>query len=356
MSDNPHQQQQQQQQAWQNYYAYQQQYYAQQPPAYPFAAPPYQQWNPTNPPGTTPLSPPVAQAYNTPAPPPPKRPRTEVTDHSYHCDVCELTLESQVALAAHLKSHTVCTDCTFTASPKLVKAHHAAVHGKFRGNGFKTISVAIPGCKVQRYRICVGNHPDDVKKWIADRRKKFPRQQQQQQRPEAAKDESKLSGLLDGYGSSSEEEDVKPAKVESKVDAHPHTAVSKVDPCQIISNTDPSKIAPTTNNSANYRSQTCRYFARTGTCRNGDECTFLHVRANHNTSNSTSLQGQSQREQNRRNIGNHNNKANTKKSGTTTLLRTLLQSDANRETTLTLQLLQYIVDCNFLQKAQPEQP
>jgi hypothetical protein len=352
MSDNP---QQQQQQAWHNYYAYQQQYYAQQPPAYPFAAPPYQSWNPINAAGTPqPMTPPMEQAYSAPALPPPKRPRTEVTDHSYHCDVCELTLESQISLAAHLKSHTVCTDCTFTASPKLVKAHHAAVHGKFRGNGFKTISVAIPGCKVQRYRICVGNHPDDIKKWIADRRKKFPRQQPLH-KPAAAKDESHLSGLLDGYGSSSEDDEVQPAKAESKVDANPQIAESKVDTRLLVSNVDEPKIATAICNSANYRSQTCRYFARTGTCRNGDECTFRHERANQNASNSVSLQSQPQREQNRRNIGNHNKKTNSKTTGTTSLLRSLLQSDAKRETTLTLQLLQYIVDCNFLQKAQPEQ-
>ena len=359
MSDNGQhlQQQQQQQQAWQNYYAYQQQYYAQQPPVYPFAPPTYQQWNPITSLGSLPPPPPtqpISLAYSTQATYPPKRPRTEVADHSYHCDVCELSLESQIALAAHLKSHIVCSDCTFTASPKLVKAHHAAVHGKFRGNGFKTITVAIPGCKVQRYRICVGNHPEDVKKWIADRRKKFPRQQRPE--PVAAKDESQFSGLLDGYGSSSEDEAVKPVNLESKAAVTLKTAESQQVPSQ-ASNGDQTNIATktssastaaaNTDNAPNYRSQTCRYFARTGTCRNGDNCTFRHEGANHSTRN-TSLNSTpvQQRDPKRQKMGN------MKKTGTT-LLQKLLQSDANREAALTLQLLQYIVDCNFLQKTQP---
>jgi len=33
----------------------------------------------------------------------------------------------------------------------------------------------VPGCPIQRFRICVGDHPDDVQKWIEDRKRKFPR-------------------------------------------------------------------------------------------------------------------------------------------------------------------------------------
>jgi hypothetical protein len=40
-----------------------------------------------------------------------------------------------------------------------------------------------------------------------------------------------------------------------------------------------------------------------------------------------------------------------KKAGkSSTLLKKLLKSDTDREMTLTLQLLRYIVDCNFLQE------
>ena len=234
------------------------------------------------------------------------------------------------------------------------------MHGKFRGNGFKTISVAIPGCKVQRYRICVGNHPEDVKKWIEDRRKKFPRQQ----RPVAVKEnagESQLGGLLDGYGSTSEEEEgEKPVNLESKPVSNPGTADCTLDTSRFSdgeqaknATTTTTTSATTTTNAANYRSQTCRYFARTGTCCNGDKCTFLHERANNNSNNNNNnnapmltLREHHQREPKRRTMGNNN-----KKNGTT-LLQTLLQNDARREATLTLQLLRYIVDCNFLQKTQ----
>ena len=93
------------------------------------------------------------------------------------CKACNITLESEKALKGHRKSHVKCSDCPFEGSPKIVKAHYQAKHGKFSGSGFKTVTVAVPGCRVQKFKICVGNRPEDIQKWIEERKKRFPRSQ-----------------------------------------------------------------------------------------------------------------------------------------------------------------------------------
>lgn len=265
-----------------------------------------------------------------------------------------------MAYTAHVKSHTTCTECSFAASPKLVKAHHSSVHGKFKGNGFKTVTVAIPGCKVQRYRICVGNHPDDIKKWIADRRKNFPRRSVSIPIEETKTTtittsttktsvESHFGGLLDGYGSSSSDEEPphkvleEPTRQKLTQKLNDETMIEKSHDSASNNGTSSASVN-INNNNAKFRTQMCRYFARTGTCRNGDKCTFQHERSNSNNNNSP-----------KSNLSSTTPQMGKKTAGkTSTLLKKLLKSDADREMTLTLQLLRYIVDCNFLQEQRDE--
>lgn len=225
-----------------------------------------------------------------------------------------------------------------------MKAHHSSVHGKFKGNGFKTVTVAIPGCKVQRYRICVGNHPDDVKKWIADRRKNFPRRSGLiPVEGGQTTVESHFGGLLDGYGSSSSEGEPpskvleEPKGIELTQKLNDETTIGK---SHDSTSNNCITGASVNSNNAKFRTQMCRYFARTGTCRNGDKCTFQHERFSRNNNNSPQS-----------NLTSTTPQMGKKKAGkSSTLLKKLLKSDTDREMTLTLQLLRYIVDCNFLQE------
>jgi hypothetical protein len=377
MSNNTNQQQQQQQNAWQQYYAsaqQQQQPYYPAAPAYPYSQsqyyPQHQQQQPPQqhqqtsslcppPPGYNPAYAVPNYNWNQPhqqqyqqqgyvpnAPPlesPNKRQRIEEKPkEAFHCDTCNLTVDSSIALQAHIKSHITCAHCNqFTGSPKLVKAHHQAVHGKFSGRGFKQVTVAVPGLPVQRFRICVGDNPEDIKRWIADRRKKFPRKVVE----EPKKEEHPGLSLLDGYGSSSSEnEDNEKAS----------STANKGDEASTLTNqkvTESRKggivVAPSITNAEgqtqNYRTRVCRYYARTGKCRNGDACTFSHDTTTASSGNT----------QNNKNKSLQRGKTKTKSAST--LLKKLLQTDADREATLTVQLLRYIVDCNYLQEQRPRQ-
>jgi hypothetical protein len=182
--------------------------------------------------------------------------------------------------------------------------------------------VAVPGCPVQRFRICVGNRPEDVEKWIAERRKRFPRKSRSVENSKgpsgtAKEEEQGLSSLLDGYGSSSSEDDKGTSEKKAPV-ASPETK-------------EPS-------DSVKSNRRLCHFFARNGTCRNGDQCMYSHDVANV----AAQKPGDRRRQQQQPKLG--------RKKGHSSLLGKLFVNDVRRETTLTLQLLEYLVDSDFLQK------
>ena len=254
--------------------------------------------------------------------------RKRAREEPYHqpmfrCDPCGLDLDSAAALEAHKKSHVKCNACDFEGAPKVVKGHYQSVHGKFSGNGFKTVTVAIPGCPVQRFRICVGNHPDDVQKWIAERKKKFPRSRTAQPPPEPKPEEPAktegLSTLLEGYSSSEDEKEElqenKPAL--DTCASQPGSPPDQTPPFSQAESLSPPPPPP--------RKKPCHAFVRHGRCRRGDACPYSH---------DDSLR----RPQNGR-------KQDSKKKD---LLSNLLEADVDRESKLSLQLIHYLVHSDFL--------
>ena len=253
-----------------------------------------------------------------------------------------------------------------------MKGHFSAVHGQYSGNGFKSVAITIPGSKkVQRFQICVGNHPDDIQRWIAERRKRFPRQSNVHQPKESSKtnlpnaslsnentsvkDKPGLLGsLLDGYGSSSDEDndgnDIAAIKSNKSGDSDAATDVSKSIPTINSCNGPLDEGNLQQPQQQQYRTRLCRFYAKNGQCRNGDKCSFSHdsttITANHDVQ-----------------VANKKQKLNptsasTKSSTPSTklpppppsLLQKLLANDIQREASLTLQLLEYLVRSNFLQE------
>ncbi|KAG7358135.1 zinc finger domain containing protein [Nitzschia inconspicua] len=319
------------------------------------------------------------------------------------CDSCDITLDSERAFKSHRKSHVQCTECTFEGVQKVVKAHYQANHGKFAGSGFKTVTVSIPGCRVQKFKICVGNRPEDIQRWIAERKKRFPRSSSSSsnnnnnnnsntnnnnnndddddtatgsnhatKRSVSAisdsvnkKNETSasngLSALLAGYGSDSDSEsDAQPV---SQSEVTPPPVIASKTPQTMdddISDTNPTSdpqesplatASPSKNQTPPRR--VCRFFFRNGSCRNGDSCRFSHQQIP--PSRPETRPASSQHNNNIDN-NNNNNKIKTnmdrkrKRGGHTssdTLLRKLLENDMDRESTLTLQLLKYIVRNDF---------
>ena len=93
----------------------------------------------------------------------------------------------------------------------------------------------------------------------------------------------------------------------------------------------------------------CRFYFQNGACRHGEKCTYSHDEADREIFNAKKDRQKKRKQHQRETTNNRNHRANKKgkTSSTDSLLRKLLQTDMEREATLTLQLLKYIVDSNF---------
>jgi Zinc finger C-x8-C-x5-C-x3-H type (and similar) len=350
--------------------------------------------------------------------------QSKAAESSFRCDACNLSLDSSAALQAHMKSHVTChhPGCNFSAASKIVKSHYQSVHGKFSNSsgsaGFKTITLAIPGVPVQRFRICVGNRPQDVQEWIAERRQRFPRQMtqsrsnsatvkysivassenKQQQQPETASHSSplavaaELSTLLQGYGSSSEEEQEDEEKNDKNVNvskaSDENTAPKQDDDVssrmgtgpQAVEETDPSTLLVGRADGAQHKEEdlgkAVGTFAAAAAATTTTTTTTATATRNKKPCHAFMRHGKCHRGDacpyRHDNLSSphaaaatatsnqSNNTGQTLRSNKRpklTLLEKLLTNDVARETALTLQLLEYIAKSNFLQRpATPPPP
>ncbi len=284
-------------------------------------------------------------------------------------------------------------------NPKMAK--------KYSGRGLKTITVSGPGLPPQKFKICVGNHPDDVKKWIEERKKRFPRRsancdvsykismetdsrkrgredgeatklspinhsmnkkQCEGKEDDDEKNGSNLSSLLEGYeSSSSKEDDSKPGELIATAEESNHTG--KVISPEDISASNSFVSTDMLKSSTLGKQKVCKFYQR-GNCRHGSSCKFVHCdEASHNhvsyaasqtlahrKSQSERDRARIQRERELQKLGLANPSHGTRGGAgkfinNTSLLNKLLNRDMERERSLTLQMLRYIVDNNFFQGA-----
>ena len=337
-----------------------------------------------------------------------------------------------------MAAHITCRHegCSYTASKGLVNAHFASVHGKFSGRGLKTVCVAVPGCRVQKFKICVGNHPEDIKAWRNERRKRFPTRERVQKKGDVEarkRAEGALSATIDGSShsgvkrkldkggvsttddrsdqdvsneagqkkskadgattSSSKEEDAKAIDggLASLLGGYGSSSSSDDDDEQSPGEIEEKpKISDSVKNTTQqqqqqqqkqkqkqnpfYRTRPCRFYLRTGRCRNGENCHYLHEDGEARRSAEEQRIDQSKRDKARsdarRDVERLNSPHSNNRQGfgrevddykyadpgpKAPLLRKLLQNDIRRERSLALQLLRYIVDCNYLQEKREEE-
>ncbi len=263
---------------------------------------------------------------------------------------------------------------------------------KYSGRGLKMITISGPGLRPQKFKICVGNHPDDIKQWIEERRRRFPRRDgshrnnggvvsarckrirhEEDEENVASKqscvddtelvdgatcnDESGgtsgLSSLLGGYDSSSSEDGNSESKNKTTIDRS-ELSLGDESTKTSIAVVQPGQSQPT---------RICKYHQR-GKCLHGDSCKFLHSNDSNDTSpnrrQKPKVSTQSDRDKARNRYeeelqmlglatpGHGNRYSSGEKVITnTSLLHKLLQRDKERERRLTLQLLRYIVDCDY---------
>jgi len=237
---------------------------------------------------------------------------------TYTCSNCNnQQFPNYKALQTHQSTHKTCTypNCNYTASPKYLSLHYSTNHnGKYSGRGLKAVSIQLPGTRHQKtFRICVGNHPDDIKLWIEERKKNFPTRKKHQDR--LLKDQQQKQGNKDGE------------KKENCVIASLVSGYS--------SSSESDKDAPKTPSSPKPQIKTrlCAYYKR-GKCIHGNNCKYIHDDTATTTNNPQAKQ--------------KNNNTNNKKQQKSSLLQKLVQSEIQREQYLTLQCLQFLMDEQLL--------
>lgn len=277
-------------------------------------------------------------------------------------------------------------------NPRMVK--------KYAGRGLKRITISGPGMPSKRFMICVGDHPEDIQKWIEERKKRFPRMdgshrnnngpkegdvgggnvidevmvessgdkrsrqpeggQEKKAQKRTCPDEKEnnegtvtggLPSLLSGYASSSEDE-VPTTRETSSAGAVQLLKGDNGAAVDTVSTLKPTRI--------------CRFYQR-GRCQHGTSCKFLHSEATATAPNdldqrqkqnqlrSDRDKARNQREQELQVLGlatpSHGSRYTSggKVIKSTSLLHKLLQRDKERERRLALQLLRYIADCDYFQ-------
>ncbi|KAG8265460.1 nuclear fragile X mental retardation protein interacting protein 1 [Homalodisca vitripennis] len=90
----------------------------------------------------------------------------------FYCETCDRSWKTQEMLEEHVSQHEVCgrDGCTFTGHPKVVQKHVELQHD------------------TGLYQRIVADNPDDIAKWIAERKRRFPTKENVQKK-EAQQDE-----------------------------------------------------------------------------------------------------------------------------------------------------------------------
>lgn len=89
-------------------------------------------------------------------------PVAAVAPNPLHCAPCDKTFVNAAQLATHAATHVQCSVCAFKAAKKVVSLHEEEIHGR--------IDVEVP----PQYRVGKLDTPEEIAKWIEERKKNYP--------------------------------------------------------------------------------------------------------------------------------------------------------------------------------------
>lgn len=202
------------------------------------------------------------------------------------CENCDKSFTMESQFDAHVKTHVSChaPECDFSASKRVVGAHFQTAHGQFAGSGLKEIDI-----EGQKFMVLVGNSPEDIAAWRAERRKKWPsvakQSNENQQEPvvetKVPSKKRKLSSATLDNGGDEDLEDGEIDEEEPKANGQQSGDQCETGQADQAEPSAASEPAPVDGSEPSPKRQKrvwlCKNFLR-NQCRFGDECKFSHDR------------------------------------------------------------------------------
>lgn len=299
---------------------------------------------------------------------------------TYYCEPCDKELPTRTALETHNATHENCSHagCKFNATKRVVAAHFHASHGQFSGSGYKIIDV-----EGQKFRVLMGTSPEEVELWRQERRSRFP------SRENVERKQKEISALVEAGGiqSTGRKRGGLPATSSSRAKRQHVDGVSVEENVEVGSATEDdqgnSRHTPTQPKtgykkpcalfargkcdhgegckySHDFEPKPCTFFEKSGRCRRGSRCSFLHDRANraksHESGNDIEKSDETMRCNNRGKGGNKNGLFLPKPfdgGARGSLLRNLLSDQISTEENIVLQCLRFLVSEKFFDNDTP---
>ena len=207
-----------------------------------------------------------------------------------YCASCDKEITGLANFNAHCATHEMCRHpgCSFSGTKKVVMAHFHRAHGQFSGSGYKMIEVE----GGQKFRVLLGTTPEEVEKWRAERRNRFPTpenvakkeaQQEelrsaggvvaQQQRGKKRSRQGSDANGTDGGGGDGDGDGGGADEPARKAATGPRKK-----PCAFFAR-GKCTAGEACKFSHDFEPRVCAFFVRNGRCTRGARCTFLHDKA-----------------------------------------------------------------------------
>eukprot|EP01032_Pedospumella_encystans_P014240 gene14240-16370_t len=208
------------------------------------------------------------------------------TSGQWYCEPCDKEFTQLGAFEAHKNTHEKCNHpgCAFSATRKVVQAHFHGSHGQFSGTGYKTIDV-----EGQKFRVLMGQSPEEIEQWRADRRKKFPTAAVEEAKkkelaelveaggvaPKSATKPGRVAGKKRELESGSANKPAKKQQREASESGEVVDSSEEIDDSATVNTSKEGEMDGEADAADASGPRKCYQFGR-GKCKNGDSCAYSH--------------------------------------------------------------------------------